>query len=197
MSCSSSACGCKASYTACEQRCALNGLACTGNGAAVCGVWDFEVGGLQGVSLNTQTTGSWKSVGVSAASVTMAPAGTRSFTVSYNSTDFSRAVLKIPLCASRGGIPIYGHQLSARIRVDAPSGSFILPYFQAFAFDSAGQDPPGLINELDNSIQPGTWNVITQTATGGEIDSTAKELDLKIELPIGTGTVYVDDLRIQ
>jgi len=198
MSCSSSVCGCKASYTSCEQRCALNGLACTGNGAAVCGVWDFEVGGLQGVSLNTQTTGTFKtSAGVSAASVTAAPGGSRAFTVSYNSTDFSTAVVKIPLCSSRGGIPIYGHVLSARIRVDAPSGSFILPYFQAFPYDSAGLDPPALINELDNSIPPGQWNVITQTATGGETDSTAKELDLKIELPMGTGTVYVDDIRIQ
>jgi hypothetical protein len=196
MSCSSSACGCKASYTSCEQRCALNGLACIGNGAALCGVWDFETG-FQGVSLNTQTTSTFKSVGVSAASVTTAPGGSHAFTVPFNSTDFPVAVLKIPLCSSRGGIFISGHQLSARIYVAAPSGSFILPYFQAFASDSAGQSPPTIISELDGSIPPGQWNVITQIADSGGEDSTARELDLKIELPKGTGTVYVDDIRLQ
>jgi len=194
-SCSSSSCACKPTYSPCEGRCALNGLACNTNGAAACGVWDFETT-LQGVSLNTQTTGRFKTTGASSMSVTLAPGGTRSFTVPYSAG--AVVVLKIPLCTSRGGIAIYGHQLSARIRVDGAAGGFVLPYFQAFAFDSAGSDPPGLIDELDNSITVGQWTSMTQTASGIEADSTAKELDILINTPTEAGgTVYVDDIRVQ
>jgi len=182
----------------CEGRCASNSLACNSNGVAVCGVWDFETG-LQGVSLNTQTTGRLKTTGASSFSVTSAPGGSRAFTVPVTA-GLATVVVKIPLCSSRNGIPIYGHQLSARIRVDtASAGATVLPYFEALPYDSAGTDPEDLINELDSSIPTGQWVTITQVASGGSnTDSTAKELDIRVGFPPDvTGTMYLDDIHIQ